>query len=98
MGNTDMEDSLGKLDKLTQEEAWMTLAESLKQIHSVDGKVVALNDNIVGVNDSVNAVEGKVEDMRNDVQGMVQDFGSDVKGISSGIQDVGDKLDRVDGS
>ena len=36
VGNTDIEDSLQRLDKLTQEEARMANAESLKVIHNVD--------------------------------------------------------------
>ncbi|KAF8494393.1 hypothetical protein F5888DRAFT_1636100 [Russula emetica] len=73
-GNTDIEDSLERLDKLTQEEARMASAELLKVTHSVD--------------DRVRGVEGKVEDVRdvhdvgngNKVQGVddrVQGIGID---------------------
>jgi hypothetical protein len=37
--NTDVEDSLKRLDNLTQEEARMASAELLKVTHGVDGKV-----------------------------------------------------------
>ena len=37
MGNTEIEDMLQELDKLTQEEARMASAELLKITHSVDG-------------------------------------------------------------
>ena len=46
-GRTDLEDALKKLDRLTQEEARMALAEVLKVTHSV--------------RDGVKVVEGKVE-------------------------------------
>jgi hypothetical protein len=60
-GNTEIEDSLSRLDKLTQEEARMASAELLKVTHSVDNKVT-------GVDDRVKNVEGKVQDVRGDVQ------------------------------
>ena len=69
MGNTDIENSLARLDKLTQEEARMASAELLKMTHSVDGKVM-------GVDDRVKIVEGKVQSVRSDVHNvgnMVQD-------------------------
>ena len=43
MGNTDIEDSLEKLDKLTQEEARMASAEQLKIAHGVDSKLDDIN-------------------------------------------------------
>ncbi|KAF8487217.1 hypothetical protein DFH94DRAFT_841583 [Russula ochroleuca] len=52
-GNTEIEDSLSRLDNLTQEEARMASAELLKMTHSVDGKVM-------GVDNRVKGVEGKV--------------------------------------
>ena len=36
IGKTDMEDALKKLDQLTQEEAWMTIAENLRAIKQVE--------------------------------------------------------------
>jgi hypothetical protein len=97
-GNRDIEDSLEKLDKLTQEEARMASAELLKMAHSVDGKVM-------GVDDRVKSVEGQVQEVRDDVQdvgnmvqsvegrvrGDVQDIGND---ISVKVQRVDDKLDQ----
>jgi hypothetical protein len=69
------------LDKLTQEEAWMASAELLKMTHSVDGKVM-------GVDDRVKGVEGKMQDVRDDVQGVGKD-------ISIRVQGVDDKLDQA---
>ena len=61
MGNRDIEDSLERLDKLTQEEARMASAEQLRITHGVDGKVM-------GVDDRVKGVEGKMQDIRDNVQ------------------------------
>jgi hypothetical protein len=57
-GNTDIEDSLQRLDKLTQEEARVASAELLKITHSVD--------------DRVKGVEGKVQDVGRDISSEVR--------------------------
>jgi methyl-accepting chemotaxis protein len=97
-GNRDIEDSLERLDKLTQEETRIASAELLKITHSVDGKVM-------GVDDRVKDVEGKMQDVRGDVQGVgnrVQDVGDRVqdigKDISIKVQYVDDKLDEANRS
>ena len=72
-----MEDSLDKLDKLTQEEARMASAEQLKITHSVEGKVS-------GVDDRVKSVEERVQDVRGDVQ----DVGNRVQSVEGTVQDV----------
>ena len=88
MGNTDIEDSLSRLDKLTQEEARMASAELLKMTHGVDGKVM-------GVDNRVKSVEGKVEDVRSDVHDVgnmvevrIQDVRGDVQDVRRDVQDV----------
>ena len=86
-GNTEIEDSLEKLDKLTQEEARMASTEQLKMTHIVDGKVMVVDDRVKGV-------EGKVQDVREDVQ----DVRGDVQGVRGDVQDVDDKLDQVNRS
>jgi uncharacterized protein YoxC len=91
-GNRDIEDSLERLDKLTQEEARMASAELLKMAQSVDGKVM-------GVDDRVKGVEGKMQDVRDDVQGVgnkVQDFRGDVRDVGDKVQDVDDRVQGVD--
>jgi hypothetical protein len=90
-GNTDIEDSLVRLDKLTQEEARMASAELLKMTRRVDGKVT-------GVDDRVKGVEGKVQDVCDDVQ----DVGNKVQCVDDRIQGIGvdvkDKLGQVNRS
>jgi hypothetical protein len=94
-GNRDIEDSLERLDKLTQEEARMASTELLKMTQSVDDKVM-------GVDDRVKGVEGRMQDVRDDVQGVgnkVQDVVQDTgKDISIRVQGVDDKLDQANRS
>ncbi|KAN0103882.1 hypothetical protein V8E52_011560 [Russula decolorans] len=68
MGNREIEDSLERLDKLTQEEARMASAEQLKMTHIVDGKVTVVDDRVRGVEGQVEGVRGDVQDVRVDVQ------------------------------
>ena len=91
MGNTDIEDSLSRLDKLTQEEARMASAELLKMTHGVDNRV--------------KSVEGKVEDVRSDVhdvgnkvEGGIQDVRGDVQNVDHRVRGVDDKLEQVNRS
>ncbi len=83
-GNRDIEDSLERLDKLTQEEARMASAEQLKMTHSVDEKVMGVDDRVKGVEGQVNDVRGDVHDVRGDVQG-VRD---DVRDVGNKVQDI----------
>ena len=53
-GMADLEDALKKLDRLTQEEARMALAEVLKITHNV-------RDDLKVVNDKVQCVDEKVQ-------------------------------------
>ncbi len=86
-GNRDIEDSLERLDKLTQEEARVASAEQLKMTHSVDGKVM-------GVDDRVRRVEGQVQGVR----GEVQDVRVDVRDVGNMVQDVDNRLDQANRS
>jgi hypothetical protein len=95
-GNRDIEDSLERLDKLTQEEAQMASVELLKMTQSVDGKVMWVNDRVKGV-------EGKMQDVRDDVQGVdkvqgvddrVQDIGKDISIRVQGVDDKSDQANR----
>src|SRR5258708_19595308 len=80
-GNKDIEDSLERLDKLTQEDARMASVEQLKMTHNVDEKVM-------GVDDRVRGVERQVED----VHGDVRDVGNKVQHVEDRVQDVGDDI------
>jgi hypothetical protein len=83
-GNRDIEDSLDRLDKLTQEEARMASAELLKMAHIVRGEVQ-------DVRSDVQDVRSDVQDVGNNVKGVddrVQAISSDVKHISSDVREV----------
>ena len=67
IGNKEIEDSLERLDKLTQEEARMASVEQLKMTHSID--------------DRVRGVEGQVQDVRGDVQDIGKHISSRVQGV-----------------
>jgi hypothetical protein len=49
IGKTDMDDALNKLDKLTQEEARMTIAENLRATHAVDEGVREVTERVLSV-------------------------------------------------
>jgi hypothetical protein len=101
MGNREIEDSLERLDKLTQEEARMASVEQLKMTHSVDGKVMGVDDRVRGVEGQVEGVRGDVQDVRVDVQDVrvdVQDVRGDVRDVGSNIQGVDDKLEQANRS
>ena len=49
IGKTEMEDALKRLDKLTQEEEQMVIAENLRATHAVDERVKGVNDRITEV-------------------------------------------------
>jgi hypothetical protein len=68
MGNTEIEDALHDLDKLTQEEALMASAELLEITHSVDGKVMGVDDRVKDVDEKVQKVGGDVQGFGNKVQ------------------------------
>jgi len=60
-GRTDIEDALGRLDRLTQDEVRMAAAQGLKATHEVDDKVQAIEGTVHAVDDKVKTVEGKVQ-------------------------------------
>ncbi|KAN0129357.1 hypothetical protein V8E53_012841 [Lactarius tabidus] len=104
-GIVDLEDSLKKLDRLTQEEARMAHAEVLRITHSirdgvkiVDGKVEEVSDKVEDVGDKVEDVGDKVEDVCDKVGVVgdkVEDVGDKVEDVGDKVEDVGDKVEDV---
>ena len=76
-----MEDALKKLDKLTDEEARMAVAQNLKATHNVDLRVRGVANTVVAVGDRmadrVAAVDVKVTS------------------VDDTVKDVGDKVTEV---
>ncbi|KAH8984867.1 hypothetical protein EDB92DRAFT_2105829 [Lactarius akahatsu] len=105
-GRTDLEDAVKKLDRLTQEEARMALAEVLKITHIVrddvkvvDGKVESMDGKVEDVGDKVDDVGDKVDDVGDkvdDVGDKVDDVGGKVDDVGSKVDDVGDRVQSVD--
>ena len=72
IGRTEIEDGLKRLDKLTQEEARMAVAQNLKLAHTVvviddrvarvDDRVASVNDRVADVTDQIASVNDRVDD------------------------------------
>ena len=77
----DLEDALKKLDRLTQEEARLALAELLRITHNV--------------RDEVQIVDGKVERVENKVEDVGNKVGDKVDGVGEKVEEVGDKVQVV---
>ena len=60
IGRTDVEDALKRLDKLTQEEARMAVAQNLKATHIVDERVRGVSNTVVAIEDRVARVDDRV--------------------------------------
>ncbi|KAI0263673.1 hypothetical protein BGY98DRAFT_1182067, partial [Russula aff. rugulosa BPL654] len=98
VGNTDIEDSLQRLDRLTQEEARMASAEVLKVAHTVDGKVDDVHGEVQDVQGDVQDVGNKVQnvDVRvQDVQGDVHDVGNKVQDVDNRVQGIGSDVNVI---
>ena len=63
IGKTDMDDALKRLDKLTQEEEQMAIAENLRATHSVDERVRGVSEQVLAVDDRVANVNDRVAEV-----------------------------------
>ncbi|KAF8487429.1 hypothetical protein DFH94DRAFT_678453 [Russula ochroleuca] len=106
IGRTDMADALKRLDKLTQEEARMAVAQNLKATHTVDERVrgvanmaVAIDNRVAGVDDRVASVDdrvAKVDDKVASVDDKVASIDDKVTSVDNKVASVGDKVASVD--
>ena len=87
IGRTEIEDALKRLDKLTQEEVRMAIAQNLKITHAVDkgvrevqNTVIAMDDRIANVDNAVKGVDAKVVS----VDDRVKTFDNKVAEVISG--------------
>jgi hypothetical protein len=67
-GNSDIEDSLQRLDKLTQEEAKMASAELLRITHSVEEKMIGVDNRVQGVDDKIQGIDDEMKGVGDKVQ------------------------------
>ena len=58
-----MEDALKRLDKLTQEEARMAVAQNLKAMHTVDERVRGVANMVAAIDNRVANVDSRVTDV-----------------------------------
>ena len=84
IGRTDLDDAFKRLDKLTQEEARMAIAQNLKATHNVDQRVRGVANTVVAVGDRVADVDGRVA--------CVDDK---VTNVDDRVKVVGDKVAEV---
>ena len=99
LGNTEMEDALKRLDRLTQEEARMAAAENLKLTHAVDKRVEGVADRVAGVDEHVAVVTDQVaavDDRVASVNEHVADVVDQVAGVDERIAGVDDRVAGVE--
>ncbi|KAI0301356.1 hypothetical protein BC826DRAFT_988966 [Russula brevipes] len=61
VGRADMEDTMNRLDQLTQDEVRMAAAQGLRATHRVDDKVQGVGDKVQDVDNKVQGVDDKVQ-------------------------------------
>ena len=61
IGRTDVEDALGRLDRLMQDEVRMVAAQDLKATHGVSEKVQCVDDRVQDVDEKVQGVDDKMD-------------------------------------
>jgi methyl-accepting chemotaxis protein len=99
VGRTDMEDALMRLDRLTQEEARMAVAQNLMATHTVDERVrevantvVAIDNRVVSVDDRVAGVDERVAR----VDDRVASVNDKLKGIDARLASIDDRVKVID--
>jgi len=99
IGRMEMEDALKRLDKLTQEEAWMAAAQNLKATHAVDGRVKGVADTVEAIDNKVAGVGGRVAGIENQVAGVddrVASVDDQVANVNERVVTVDDRVKVVD--
>ncbi|KAH9051135.1 hypothetical protein EDB83DRAFT_2293977, partial [Lactarius deliciosus] len=84
VGITKLDDGLKKLDKMSNDEARMANAESLRIAHDIAERVEGVNKNVQGIGTQVKDVDKNVQGVKNDVR----DVDENVKMIKEHMQIV----------
>ena len=98
IGRTDIEDALKRLDKLTQEEVRMAVAQNLKATHAVDERVRGVANTVVAIEDGVARVDDRVagvDDRVASVDDRVTRIDDKVAIITDKVASVDDKVTEV---
>ena len=74
LGETDIEDALKRLDKLTQDEVRMATAQLLTLTHGVDYKVTRIDDEVKGVVGKVRDIDDKVKVVQGGAQYIILSY------------------------
>ncbi|KAF8262499.1 hypothetical protein EI94DRAFT_1808676 [Lactarius quietus] len=74
IGRRDIEDALGRLDRLMQEEAQMATAQVLKVTHHVEDGVKTVTKGVRQVDDKIKGIGDKVKDVDNKVNLAIEGF------------------------
>ena len=90
-GRTDLEDGLKKLEKLTNEEIAMAIAQLAKVADNINNNVMGVDEGVRGVDEKVQVVTGEVHA----VGGEVQVVKAEVQLINDNVQAVDDKLQTI---
>ena len=91
IGRNDMEDALKRLDKLTQEEVRMAVAQNLKATHSVDKTVKGVANAVVALDNRTADVDDRVVRVHNNVKGI----DARVAIVDGSVKVVDYKIDEV---
>jgi hypothetical protein len=67
IGRVEIEDALMRLDRLTQEEARMATAQSLRVTHTVDMRVNGVADSVAAIDHRVAGIDDQVQQTADDV-------------------------------
>jgi hypothetical protein len=92
-GQTDLEDGLKKLEKLTNEEIAMASARLLKVTDNIDNKVTGVGNGVRGLDEKVQVVTGEVQVVKGEVQvvrGEVQLVNDNVQAVEHKLQTMAD--------
>ena len=99
IGRKDIEDALQRLEKLTQEEVRMAIAEALTISRNIYDTVKDVDKRLEGVDEKVQVVDRRVKDVDHIVKGVdhrVKGVNHMVKGVSHMVKGVNHRLECVD--
>jgi hypothetical protein len=99
VGRKDIENALQRLDKLTQEEVHMAMAEALTISRDIDVIVKDVDKRLEGVDKKVQGVDGRVKDVNLRVKGVghiVKGVNHRMKGANNMVKGVDHRLKSVD--
>jgi archaellum component FlaC len=63
VGRTDIEDALGRLERLLQDEIGMATTQGLKATHEVNNQVKGVDDKVQGIDSKMQRVDDRVRDV-----------------------------------